>query len=68
MELTVCIKEKKESYMGEPLENFRLFASFSGTDTTSTKEIKYKKYLSGRTPYKIPVVIFSCATLVGLPK
>ena len=59
---------KKKSYVGEHLAKFRLFASVSGTDTTSNKEIKYKKELSGVTPCKITVVIFSCAAFVGLPR
>ena len=42
--------------MGETLAKFWLFASFSETDTTPTKEIKYKKELSGGTPCKIPVL------------
>ena len=54
--------------MRETLAKFWLLASVSGTYTTLTKEIKYKKELSGGTPCKIPVVIFSCAALVGLPK
>ena len=54
--------------MGEPLAKFWLFASVSGTDTTPTKEIKYKKELIGGTPCKIPVVIFSYADFVGLLK
>ena len=53
--------------MGEPLAKFWLFASVSGTYTTSTEENKYKKELSGGTPCKNPVVIFSCATFFGLP-
>ena len=52
----------------EPLEKFWLFASVSGTDTTLTKENKYKKELSGGTPWKIPVVFFSCAAFIVLPK
>ena len=55
-------------YVGEPLAKFRLFASVSGNDTTHTKEIKYKEELSGETPCKIPVIIFSCAALFGLPR
>ena len=58
----------KEIYVEEPLAKFSLFASFSGTDTTPSKEIRYKKDLSGGTPWKIPVVIFICADFVGLPK
>ena len=54
--------------MGEPLEKFWLFASVSETDTTPTKEIKYKKDLSGGTPCNIMVVIFSCANFIGFPK
>ena len=54
--------------MGEPLVKFLLFASVSGTDTTPTKENKYKKDLSEVTPCKIPVVVFSCAAFVGLPR
>ena len=54
----------KKSSVGETLEKSRLFPSVSGTDTTSTKEIKYKKELSGGTPCKILVVIFSCAAFV----
>ena len=54
--------------MGEPLVKFWLLASVSGTDTTPTKEIKYKKYLGWGIPCKIPVVIFSCAAFVILPK
>ena len=50
--------------MGEPLAKLFLFDSVSGTDTTSTKE----KNLSGGTLFKIPVVIFSYAAFVGLPK
>ena len=51
--------KNKESSVGEPLVEFWLFPSVNGTDTTSTKEIKYKKELSGGTPCKITVVIFS---------
>ena len=51
MELTGL--RKKESYVGEALENFRLFASVSGTDTTSIKYIKYKKELSGENLAKL---------------
>ena len=51
--------KKKESSVGETLAKYRLFPSVSGTDTTSTKEIKYKEEISGGTPCKIPVVIFS---------
>ena len=54
--------------MGEPLAKLWLFASVSGTNTTPTEENKYKKQLSGGTPCKIPVVIFSCDTFVGLPR
>ena len=54
--------------MGGPLAKFWLFDSVSETDTTPTKKIKYKKDLSGGNPCKIPVVIFSCAAFVGLPK
>ena len=54
--------------MGEPLAKFWLFASIIGTDTTPTKEIKYKKDLSGGTPCKILVVVLSCAAFVGFPK
>ena len=54
--------------MGEPLAKFWLFASLSGSDTTPTKEIKYKKDLSGVTPFKIPFVIFSCAAFVVFSK
>ena len=54
--------------MVEPLAKFRLFPSFSGTDTMSTKEMKYKKYLSRGLPCKIMVVKFSCAAFVGFPK
>ena len=54
--------------MGEPLAEFWLFASVIGTDTTMTKEIKYKKELSGGTHYKITVVIFSCAAFVRFTK
>ena len=53
--------------MGEPLAKLWLFTSVSEIDTTSTKEIKYKKDLTRGTPCKIPVVIFSLAALVGLP-
>ena len=59
---------KKDSYMGEPLAKFWLFASVSETDITTDQKIRYKKELSGGTSYKIPVVIFSCAAFVGLPK
>ena len=58
----------KESYVGEPLAKFWLFASVIGADTTPTKGIEYIKYLSGGTPCKIPVVIFSCAAFVGFLK
>ena len=54
--------------MGETLAKFRLFRSGSGTDTMMTKEIKFKKKLSGGSPCKIPVVIFSCAACVGFHK
>ena len=54
--------------MGECLETFWLFDSVSGTDTTLTKEIEYKKEISAGTPFKIPVVIFSCAASVVLPR
>ena len=54
--------------MGEPLESFWLFASVDETDITLTEEIRYRKDISAETPYKIPVVIFSCAAFVGLPK
>ena len=54
--------------MGEPVETFWLFASVSGTDTTYTKEIKYKKEIIGVIPSKIPVVIFSYAAFVGFTK
>ena len=54
--------------MGEPLEIFWLFASVDETDITPTKEIKYRKDISAETPCKNPVVIFSCAAFVGLPK
>ena len=54
--------------MEEPFTKFWLFASVSGTNITITKEIKYKKDLSGGTPCKISVVIFSCVAFVGLPK
>ena len=40
-------EKKKERYVGEPLAKLWLFASVSGTDTTSTNEIKYKKQLVG---------------------
>ena len=30
--------------------------------------IKYKKELSGGTAYKVPVIIFSFAAFVGLPR
>ena len=60
--------QKKDISVGEPLEKSCLFPSVIGTDITSNKEIKYKKDLSGGTPWKIPVVIFSCAAFVGLPK
>ena len=53
--------------MGEPLAKFWLFTSVSGTDTTPTKEIKYKKELSVGTPCKIMVVILNCVAFVGLP-
>ena len=59
--------EKKKSYVGEPLAKLWLFASVSVNDITTTKEIKYKKYLSGGTPCKITIV-FSCIAFVGLPK
>ena len=35
--------------MGEPLAKFWLFASVSGTDTASTKEIEYKKSQLGKS-------------------
>ena len=54
--------------MGEPLAKFWLFASVSETDTPPTKEIKYIKELSGGTPCKILVFIFSCAAFFGLPR
>ena len=54
--------------MGEPLANFHLFASVSGTDTMLVKIYIYIKDLSGGTPCKILVVIFKCAALVGFPK
>ena len=54
--------------MGELLAKFWLFASVSGTDTTPTEENEYKKELSGGTPCKITVVIFSFAAFVGLPR
>ena len=61
-------EEKKKSYVGETLEKFLLFASVGENDTITTKEIKYKKELSGVTPSKIPVVIFICTAFVGFPK
>ena len=42
--------KKKEISVGETLEKFWLFPSVSGTDTTLTKEKKYKRELSGGTP------------------
>ena len=54
--------------MGEPLAKFWLFDSVSGTDTTPTEEIKYKKELSVGIICKIPVVVFSCAAFVGFTK
>ena len=60
--------EKKESYVGEPIAKFWLFNSVSETDTTPTEEIKYKKEIRGGTPCKIPVVTFSCAAFVRLPR
>ena len=51
---------KKESYVGEPLAKFWLFASVSLTDTILTKENKYKKEISGVTPCKNSFVVFSC--------
>ena len=50
---------EKKNYVGGPLAKLWLFASVSGTDTTTTKEIKYFKNISGGTPCKIPVIIFS---------
>ena len=61
-------QKKKEMYVREPLTKLWLLASVSGTNTTPTKEIKYKIDLSGGTPYKIMVVIFSCAALIIFPK
>ena len=54
--------------MGEPLEKVYLFASVNEPVTTETKEIKYKKELSGGTPCKIPCVVFSRSAFVGFPK
>ena len=54
--------------MGEPLAKFPVVPSVSETDTTLNEEIKYLKNLSGGTPCKILVFIFSCATFVGFPK
>ena len=62
------VEGKKESYGVEPLVKLWLFGSVSETDTMPTKEIKYKKELSGGTPCKIPVVIFSCAAFIGSHK
>ena len=61
-------EKRKESYAEEPLAKSWLFASASETDTTLTKEIKYKKELSGGTPCKISVVVLGCSTFVVLPK
>ena len=46
---------------GNPLQNF-------GCLLQLVKLIKYKKELSGGTPCRIMVVIFSCAAFVGFPK
>ena len=54
--------------MGEPLGKFRFFPSVSGTDTMSTKEIKYKNISVGEPLEIFTFVISSCAAFVGFPK
>ena len=60
-------EREKESYVGKPLAKLCSFDSVNETDTMPTEENKYKKELSGGTPCKIPVVVFSCAAFFGLP-
>ena len=53
--------------MGEPLAKFWLFASVSGTDTTSTEENKLKKYQWGNPFQNVGCYLYLDA-FVGLPR